>query len=186
MSAAVLRASPQRTTAQRFSTMAPMYRSELCTVRSRWGPVLRVFAGFRDVGRRGAGHSFGDFVRPVAAPFKKNRNGACPTVSEASHQDGSIPCAQSPHAILGGTLIGSGRAFPRLESYPLVNIRTPSTINRAHLRPVRSRARHRCEGRRIPSYRTCPPKLCPAPRQPTSRNPRENPKNRTPPRPNCT
>ena len=44
--------------------------------------LLGFSQGSREVGWRGAGHSFGDCVRPVAAPFKKDRNGACPTVSD--------------------------------------------------------------------------------------------------------
>jgi hypothetical protein len=56
--------------------VTPMYRIELCTVRSRWVRFLGFLQGFREVGRRGPGHSFGDCVRPVAAPS----TGPCPTV----------------------------------------------------------------------------------------------------------
>jgi hypothetical protein len=185
-----------------------MYRSELCAVRSRWVRFLKFLRRFREVGRRGAGHSFGDCVRPVAAPFKENRNGPAQqclsrrtdplckglltsyldTYTRYLMERGYARRAiDGRHACFGSQWVCHRRQAVRCvdkalvaefidEHLPRCNCAEPVRRNRLELRAALNH---------LP-YRTCPPKLCPAPRRPTSRNLRKNFKNRTPTRPNCT
>jgi hypothetical protein len=173
--------------------LTPMYRSKLCAVRSRWVRFLGFLQGFREVGPRGARHSFGDCVRPVAAPFKENRNGPAQQCHSrrtdrlckgllTSYLD-TYTRYLMERGYARRTINGDHACFPHFsrwvchrrqavrrvdkalvaefidEHLPRCNCAEPVRRNRLELRAVLSRL----------LYQTCPPKLCPAPRRPTSR-----------------